>query len=224
METERTKKQLRISLLGPQGSGKGTQAELLSFHLGIPIITMSALLKAESQRGGEQAKMIEKSIRTGSFVPSSVTINLLTTRLAQSDTKKGFIIDGFPRFREQQDAFVKINSFTDVVFLDIPEELALERINGRLVCGGCGKIYHEKWNPPKQSGKCDECAGTLEKREDDVPEAIRVRLARYHRETEPVIVQYRQEGLLRRVDASGSIPVVHAAILETLGVPPTPFL
>lgn len=208
----------RISLLGPQGSGKGTQADLLSLHLGIPVITMSALLKEEVAHGGDRGAFINQTMKAGQLVPTEVAVGILGERVSHADFAKGFILDGFPREVEQQDAFWKIVPFTHVVVLQISDELGIERMTGRLI-SSCGMIFHELWNPPKQSKVCDKCGDMLMHRDDDTPELMGERLAIYHRETEPVIKRFDELGVLHRVDASPTIPVVHAAVLEALGVP-----
>ncbi|MBI4280747.1 nucleoside monophosphate kinase [Candidatus Uhrbacteria bacterium] len=207
---------LKLSLMGPQGSGKGTQAELLSHHFGLPAITMSTLLKEEAGRAGPDAQRLAQLMKAGKLVPFEVTVRLLAQRLAAADAQKGFILDGFPRDRDQQDAFAKISDLTHVIFLDLTDEQAVERIRGRLICDGCEMVYHDIWNPPKEKDVCDRCGKILRHREDDTPGVIRERLMTYHRETEPVMRHYREQGILHWVDASNPIPVVHAAILNIL--------
>lgn len=206
-----------IVLLGPQGSGKGTQGELLHDHLGFPIITMSTLLRQEIATGSERGKKIKELIDAGHLAPQEITNELLEKRLAESDATSGAIIDGYPRDRIQFDAFHTFAKPTDVIFLVITDALAVERISGRRICK-CGKIYHMKWNPPKKDELCDACGSKLEQRVDDVPKAIKVRLELYHRETEPIIDEYRKLGSLRTIDASRPIHMVHEDILKAFGI------
>ncbi|MBI4133269.1 nucleoside monophosphate kinase [Candidatus Uhrbacteria bacterium] len=208
---------LRIVILGPQGSGKGTQAELLSFHLGLPAFTMGGMLREEVTRNGSHASEIKPYLEAGTLVPHWISIELLRKRLRAPDVVRGFICDGFPRAVEQQEAIDAIAPPTHVVVLQLSDELAVERLTGRLV-SACGEVYHVKWFPPKRPGICDSCGGKLEHRTDDTPQAIRERLSIYHHETEEVIRRYEAAGLVHYIDASGTVPVVHAAILEALGL------
>ncbi|MDP3985353.1 MAG: nucleoside monophosphate kinase [bacterium] len=209
----------RIVLIGPQGSGKGTQAELLSIHLGIPTITMGEILREAAKGDTEQARVLDQSLRAGELVPHEITIGFLKERLKKEDTKSGFILDGFPRAAQQQLALDEFAPPTHVIRLEISDDLAVERLVGRLVCPKCNQIYHEKWNPPKQSGVCDKCGAPLVHRSDDTPEAIKERLYIYRHETEPMLDGYATKGVLYRIDASGAIPQVHARILEAIGQP-----
>lgn len=206
-----------IVLLGPQGSGKGTQGELLADHLKFPIITMSTLLRKEIASGSERGKKIKELIDVGNLAPQEITNELLEKRLKESDAVAGAIIDGYPRDRVQFDAFQQFAPPTDVIFLDITDALAIERISGRRMCS-CGKIYHVKWNPPQKEGLCDACGSKLTQRVDDVPVAIKTRLGLYHGVTEPVIDEYRKKGVLHAIDASGPIHMVHEDILKALGL------
>ncbi len=204
-----------IVMLGPQGSGKGTQGELLADHLKFPIITMSTLLRKEIASGSERGKKIKELIDVGNLAPQEITNELLEKRLKEPDAVRGAIIDGYPRDRIQFDAFQQFAPPTDVVFLDITDALAVERISGRRMCA-CGKIYNVQFNPPQKEGICDACGSKLTQRVDDVPDAIKTRLGIYHRETEAVIDEYRKLGLLRAIDASGPIHMVHEEILKAL--------
>lgn len=206
-----------IVLLGPQGSGKGTQAALLRDHVGFPVITMSALLRQEIATGSERGQKIKALIDVGKLAPQEITNELLAKRLGAPDAQKGAVIDGYPRDLVQYQAFDTFANPTEVILLDIADGIAVQRIAGRRVCQ-CGRIYHLEFNPPKNDEVCDACGAKLELRVDDYPEAIRERLAIYHRETEPVVNAYRERGILHTIDASGPIHLVHEDILKALGV------
>ncbi len=213
----KTSEKRRIVLLGPQGSGKGTQAELLSAHLGLSVIEMGKILRDEVRRGGPRAELLAPFLDAGKLAPHDITNDLLRERLAEPEFASGYITDGFPRATPQQDALDALAPPTHVIVLGISDDLAIERLAGRLTCA-CGKIYHEQWNPPARPGICNVCGGALARRSDDTPEAIRERLRIYHEETEPTLVRYEKRGILHRIDAAGTVPVVHALVLGALGI------
>jgi len=204
-----------IVMLGPQGSGKGTQGTLLADHLGYPIITMSTLLKQEIATGSERGKRIKELIDHGNLAPQEITNELLEKRLNEDDAKEGVIIDGYPRDHIQYEAFCKFAPEPVVVFLNIKEELSIRRIAGRRNCQ-CGRIYHMEWSPPKNGEICDDCGSKLEQRADDNPEAIKTRLGLYHEKTEPVIEEYRKRGVLKTINGDQKIHMVHEEILKAL--------
>ncbi len=204
-----------IVVLGPQGSGKGTQAGLLAQHFGFPMITMSDLLREEIATGSVRGQRIKELIDRGQMAPEEISNELLAKRLAQPEAAIGAIIDGYPRNLIQFQAFHLFARPTEVILLDLTDELALRRLSGRRICA-CGRIYHLEWNPPQRDEVCDACGAKLMVRADDHPEAIRTRLEIYHRETEPVLTRYREQGILRVVDASLPIHLVHEEILKAL--------
>lgn len=209
------KRPYRITILGPQGSGKGTQAELLAKQLGIPSLSMGQMLRDEVARGGERGKLVDSIISKGHHVPAELSMDLFRERIAQPDCARGFIIDGFPRNLDQYKLYQPMGGPTHVVALELTDDAAVERLGGRLQCA-CGMIYHVKFSPPKKPGVCDSCGGKLERRHDDTPEVIRERLKLYHEKTEPLFARYGQEGILFRIDAGPAIPEVQAAIVKAL--------
>lgn len=206
----------RILLLGPQGSGKGTQGELLAKKLGIPLISMGDLWRKEIENKTEWGKKYQAAYNQGLLAPDDWTSALAARRIQEPDAKDGFIFDGYPRNLAQKDlsdAFVK---FTDAIVLRLSDEEAIKRLSGRRVCSKCGKNYHLDFNPPKASDSCDGDGAQLTVRSDDTPEAVGNRLAIYHAETEPLIDTYRERGILKEVDASKSIEEVHREIIKSL--------
>lgn len=200
--------------MGPQGSGKGTQADLLSKKFGIPHIDGGQLLREQVARKTAIGRRIAAVLRRGGLVPSGVIDNIIRRRLAKPDCRKGFVLDGYPREVEEAEFLDRIAKLDRVVVLDIPDSLAVKRLSARRVCIGCPVPLY---GLPKIIGrKCAKCGGRLVQRDDDKPKAVRRRLQLYHKETVPVIEHYERLGIVRRVDASKSIPVVFKEVLKAL--------
>ncbi|MGE5591020.1 MAG: adenylate kinase [Bacillota bacterium] len=206
---------MHIVLVGPQGSGKGTQAELLVAKHGIPHVATGDILR-EAIKGetplGRQAKVY---MDRGELVPDEIVIGIVRERVALPDCWKGFVFDGFPRTIPQAEAFSDVLSelgipLDAVVLLEVPRATLLERMAGRRVCRNCGATYHVTLNPPRRDRICDLCGGELYQRADDNPEAIRTRLEAYDRATRPLTDYYRQRGLLVEVDGVGTLEEVSA--------------
>ncbi len=213
-------------MLGVQGSGKGTQAELLAARLGVPAISTGNLFRAEIQRDTGLGKEIAKYVSVGDLVPPQIVDQAISERINEDDTTSGFILDGFPRNVEQAEALQVIlekedRSLTDVLHIYISDEEAMRRLSGRRVCfdRSCGASYHVEFHPPqKDPNKCDRCGNDLVQRKDDTPEKIKHRLELYHTETSPLKDFYREKGLLREINGERTITDVENAIVATLGV------
>ncbi len=206
----------RILLLGPQGSGKGTQGELLAQKLNIPLISMGDLWRKEIEAGTEWGKKYQAAYDQGLLAPDDWTSDLAARRIQESDAKPGFIFDSYPRNLTQKNLSEKFVKFTHVMVLRLSDEEAVKRLGGRRVCPACGRNYHLESNLPRKEGRCDKDGEKLIVRSDDTPEAIKKRLAIYHADTEPLVESYRGSGILKEVDATGSIAEVHASILQAL--------
>jgi adenylate kinase len=190
---------MRIVMLGPPGSGKGTYASRLTSILGIPHISTGDLVREEINAGTEIGRKIKAYSERGELVPDEIIINLLIERLKKPDAQKGFILDGFPRTIRQAEALKEISKVDLVINLNVPDEIIIQRLSNRLICKRCGAIYNKLTLKPKVDGKCDLCGGELYQRDDDKPEVIRERLNVYRRSTEPLIEYYRREGILKDV-------------------------
>ncbi|WP_294945428.1 adenylate kinase [Sulfurivirga sp.] len=214
---------MRIILLGAPGAGKGTQAQFLSRHFGIPQISTGDMLRAAIAEGTELGKEAKKYMDAGQLVPDEVIVGLVKERIAQPDCANGFLLDGFPRTVAQADALKAAGVDIDAVIeIDVPDEVIVERLSGRRVHPASGRTYHIKYNPPKQEGLDDETGEPLIQRDDDKPETIRKRLAVYHEQTAPLVDYYRKEAeanpSLKYIHIDGTQPIdaVEQAILAAL--------
>lgn len=215
--TERQVLTLKLILLAAPGAGKGTQAENLSKHFGIPTISTGAILRKNIAEGTELGSIAKKYIDDGKFVPDEVMIDIVRKRLHEDDCKDGFILDGFPRNLAQADVLDKSDIEIDkVLTIEVDDETIIERLSGRLECKECGTTYHAVYRKPKKEGVCDNCGGKLIVRADDKPEIIKSRLATYHSQTEPLKEFYRAKGMLVTVIGQNGIEKTTEKVLEAL--------
>jgi adenylate kinase len=212
-------------LLGPQGSGKGTQADLLVQRLGVSLVSVGQLLRHEVDLGTDLGKRIGATLAEGERVETSVVDALVDAYLDRVSIDKGVLFDGYPRALAQVDALdatlaKRRLSLTDVVYLDIPDAETRRRLAGRRVCSNpaCVAKYHVDVLPPKVAGVCDRCGSPLVVRADDTPESIERRLAIYHRDTVPVLAAYRDRGLVRDVDGVGAVDDIGRRTFAALGL------
>jgi adenylate kinase len=188
---------MKLMIIGPQGSGKGTYASRISAALGIPHISTGQIFRDNIAAKTDLGKQVEGFINKGVLVPDETTMKVVKDRLAKPDAKKGFIFDGFPRNLKQAEELDKFLKLDHVIYLNVPEWLLLERISSRVTCRKCGKIYNLMSIKPKKSGVCDDCLGELYVRDDEKPEAIKTRLREYEKNTKPLVDYYKNKGLLR---------------------------
>jgi len=206
---------LRVVFIGPQGSGKGTQAELLSARFSIPAISPGALYRDHIKRGTDVGKKAQEIVSAGDLVGDDLTKQVVQERLAKSDVEHGYILDGYPRNEQQRVDLADITEIDHVFVISISDELAVKRISGRRGCSQ-GHIYHVTFTPPKEEGVCDIDGEPLTQRDDDTEEAVKKRLAIYHEETQPIIDQYREQDLVHDVDGEQDKDVVQSAIVKFL--------
>lgn len=206
---------MNIIILGPQGSGKGTQASLLSAHFKLPHLDVGNLLREEILNASAVGKKIKQTMDKGELVPDDLVISIVKTRLKNPDCKKGFLLDGFPRTRYEAEALDSFAKIDRVVLLEIDDALAVKRLSNRLQCIKCGTIYGIDF-PPKTKGLCDKCGGKLVARSDDKPEFIKRRLEIYHKEILPLREYYEQKNLVLTFNGAEKIKPLVKKIIGAL--------
>lgn len=208
---------MRIILLGAPGAGKGTQAQFLMAKFGIPQISTGDMLRAAIKAGTELGKKAKEVMDAGQLVSDELIIGLVKERIAQDDCKAGFLLDGFPRTIPQADAMKENGVSVDhVVEFDVPDEVIVERMAGRRVHAGSGRVYHLVYNPPKVAGKDDETGDDLSVRPDDEEATVRKRLGIYHEQTKPLVEYYQAEagtGACAYLTIDGTQPVEQVSSL-----------
>ena len=208
---------MRLILLAAPGAGKGTQAEILSEHYGIPTISTGAILRKAIKDGTELGRTAEKYINDGKLIPDDLMLKVMDERFKNDDCKNGFILDGFPRTLAQAEALSASPIEIDkVLSIEVDDRTIIERLSGRLECRSCGTTYHTEHRPPKTPGVCDKCGGELGARDDDKPETVKQRLKTYHEQTEPLIEYYREKGLLRVAKGQSEIEETSKVVFEAL--------
>jgi adenylate kinase len=210
--------ELNLILLGPPGSGKGTQGERLQEDFRLPYYATGDILRAAVKEGTEVGKQAQEYMDRGDLVPDEVIIGVIAERLQREEASDGFILDGFPRTVPQAEALnAKMSELrreiTAVLLIDVPEEEVLRRLGGRRTCDqNPSHIYHVEFDPPKEEDVCDIDGGRLIVRDDDKPEVIKNRLAQYREKTEPLIDYYDERGILNHVDGKQSPDAVEERI------------
>jgi adenylate kinase len=199
-----------IIFIGPQGSGKGTQAKILAEKLNIPHISTGDLFRGLTK--GPLKEEVDANINQGKLVPDELTVKILKQRISNPDCKKGFILDGFPRNLDQAKLLDNIAKIDKVIEINISDKLAIERISSRISCKKCGAVYNTITNPPNKENICDQCQNELYRRADDNPEAIKKRLETYHKETKPILKKY--QSILDSIDGNQEINKIAEQILE----------
>jgi adenylate kinase len=215
---------MRVVLVGPPGAGKGTQAEFIAEHFGIPKISTGDIFRANVSGGTDLGKLAKKFMDAGDLVPDEVTNAMVRDRLAQPDAEAGFLLDGFPRnvaqTGELDDILREIGTKLSVVLdLDVDHDEVVLRLSGRRTCKKCGHVWHVEYDPPTAAGVCDRCDGELYHRDDDYPETVRHRLEVYATQTAPLIAFYEGRGQLVVIDALGTVEDVTERAIAAL----TPF-
>jgi adenylate kinase len=213
---------MKLVLLGAPGAGKGTQAKMLIDKFGIPQISTGDLLRAAVKEGTELGKEAKVCMDKGELVPDSVVLGMVKERLGQSDTDKGYILDGFPRNTSQAEALDAMLSdlgkpIEAALSVDVPFEDLMKRLTGRRTCKNCGQMYNVYFSAPKADGKCDKCSSELFQRDDDQEETIKKRLEVYEEQTAPLADYYSGKGILKRVEGTGDIGAIFGKVCGLLG-------
>ena len=208
---------MNLIFLGAPGAGKGTQAEIVSRRLSVPIISTGNIMREAIRAGTELGLKAKSFIDAGDLVPDDIIIGIVSERLAQPDCAAGFILDGVPRTLPQAEALASLGIAIDfVIEIDVPDDEIVRRLGGRRVCSECGTPFHTEAKPPVNEGVCDVCGGSLVERADDAPETVKNRLSVYHRMTEPLIDYYERLGKLRRIKGAGDVREITRSVLAAI--------
>jgi adenylate kinase len=210
-----------VVLLGPPGAGKGTQAKILARETGLVHVSSGDLFREHLSQQTELGKLARSYMDRGELVPDEVTIQMIRERLERPDCQAGAILDGFPRTTVQADALEALlqehHARVDLVpLITAPLEVLVDRLGGRWTCRAQGHVYHEKYNPPRQPGRCDIDGSELYQRDDDRSETVHRRIQVYFEQTAPLIDYYRQRGVLLEVDGTQPIEAVTAILLQAI--------
>jgi len=213
--------ELNLVLLGPPGSGKGTQGERLQDDLELPYYATGDILRAAVREGTELGRAAKDYMDRGDLVPDDVIVGMIGQRIDSAEADDGFILDGFPRTAPQAEALAaKLQELdrelTAVLLIDVDDEEVVRRLGGRRTCVENGHVFHVEFSPPKEEGVCDIDGSELVIRDDDKPEVIRHRLEQYHAKTAPLVEHYDGQSLLRRIDGASSPESVAEEIRRTL--------
>ncbi len=207
---------MNLLLYGAPGSGKGTQANMLRSHFGIPHIATGDMLRAEIQAGTDLGRKAQPILAAGKYVSDDIMVGMIRNRLRRPDCEPGFIIDGFPRTVPQAEALDGLmgelgKRFDRVIYLKVAVQELLRRLSGRLVCPNCQRTY------PPGTPACEADGSALVQREDDKPEAVRPRIEIYLEKTVPVLDHYRVGGLVSEIDGRGTIDQISRQVLQAVG-------
>ena len=212
-----------LILLAAPVAGKGTEAAKLKKDFNMVHISTGDLLREAVAKGDEKGKMINELITSGKFVSDEIVLDLLKSRITESDCENGYILDGFPRNVSQAEAYDKIlnelgRDVGIIIVLDIDKEIAKSRVVGRYTCPSCGRIYNI-YNDlkPKKEGLCDDCNVELTHRSDDSAETYEERYKAYLEKTEPLISYYDKKGIVYHVDAGITPEMTHEQVMKILG-------
>ncbi len=209
---------MRLVLLGAPGAGKGTQADIMAEEFNIPKLSTGEMVRAEVAADTALGKEIKETINKGKLVSDSIMVDLVKNRISKNDCVNGFILDGFPRTIPQAEAFDSLIKSLDnqsfmVINFAVPTEELVKRISGRYTCKACNAGYHKEFKKPIVAGVCDKCGSSeFVFREDDKPEAVKVRIDVYNEKTAPLIEYYKKNGFLSEVNGTGTIEQINASV------------
>ncbi len=207
---------MQVVIFGPQGSGKGTQAKILTDKFNIPHISTGVIFRTHMKKQTKIGKKIAILINNGDLVPDEITNSIIKKRLRKFDTKNGFILDGYPRDLAQAEYLNTITQLDFALEIWISDIVAVERISQRRICSKCKSVYHLVSKPPKNEQTCDICHGDLTTRQDDKPNAVKKRLNLYHSRTESLIGFYKKENIFHQIDGEKTITKVSEKILKII--------
>jgi len=213
--------ELNLVLLGPPGSGKGTQGERLNEDLRLPYYATGDILRAAVRDETELGREAKEYMDRGDLVPDEVIVGVIAERIGSNEALDGFILDGFPRTTPQAEALdAKLTELgravTGVLLIDVSDDEVVRRLGGRRTCEANGHVFHVEFEPPKEEGVCDIDGSPLIVRDDDKPDVIRKRLATYHEKTEPLVSYYDSRSVLRRIAGEAAPDEVAEQVRRTL--------
>ncbi|HEX3041207.1 MAG TPA: adenylate kinase [Solirubrobacterales bacterium] len=213
--------ELNLVLLGPPGSGKGTQGERLNADLRLPYYATGDILRAAVRDETELGREAKEYMDRGDLVPDEVIVGVIAERIDSSEALDGFILDGFPRTTPQAEALdAKLTELgravTGVLLIDVSDDEVVRRLGGRRTCEANGHVFHVEFEPPKEEDVCDIDGSPLIVRDDDKPEVIRKRLETYHEKTEPLVSYYDSRSVLRRIEGEAAPDEVAEQVRRTL--------
>lgn len=208
---------VRLILIGPPGAGKGTQAQWISARYQLAHIATGDMLRSAIVAGGSLGQQVKDIVSKGQLVDDSTIEHVLAARLKQLGPDVGYVLDGVPRTLVQAEAVNRVNKelgyqLDGVLQLDVPNDVLMTRIVGRLVHPSSGRTYHAKFHRPKREGLDDVSGETLVQRPDDRKETVIERLKVYHRDTKPLLPYYEERGLLRKISGEGTVDEVRALL------------
>jgi adenylate kinase len=214
---------MRLILIGPPGSGKGTQAKLLCDRLGLVHIGTGDILREAVRLGTPAGRLAEPYVNNGKLVPDALVNDLVADRFRRDDRPERFVMDGYPRTLAQAASFDQVlrQEFLDlkaVILLNVDDEQIIQRLSGRWSCpkAGCKATYHVVTKPPRVAGICDNDGTPLVQRADDREETMRLRLRVYHENVRELIAHYRAQGLLREVCGEGAIETIYEQLVQAI--------
>jgi adenylate kinase len=205
---------LKIVILGPPGSGKGTQTERLCAELGFTKISTGDLLREAVRTGTPLGVKAKGFMDAGKLVPNELVMDLIKEKL--KSVKGPVILDGFPRNLEQAEMLDKITKIDMAIDLEVNEDKLVKRLTLRRTCKDCNSVFHLEFNPPKVAGKCDKCGGELFQRSDDIERTVRERLRVYKESTLPLTNYYTKKGILKMIEGEGDIGAIYQRIVKAI--------
>ena len=210
-----------LIIMGPPGSGKGTQAKIIAREYNIPHISSGDIFRQAMETNDDLGNELQLAINKGQLVPDDLTNRIVARRLMKDDCKNGFILDGYPRTIGQGDALEKLLDnlgckLDKVINLDVDSKVIIGRLSKRLLCKNCGASFNLITNPPKNKGACDYCNTTLSVREDDNDKTVVNRLNIYEEKTKPLIKYYNDKKLLCNIKGDVDVTEATKAILACL--------
>ena len=205
-------------ILGPPGSGKGTQAQEISKLLNLSHISTGDIFRSIVGQDSPFGQEVAQILKSGQLVSDDITNQLVANRLAEPDAVNGFVLDGYPRNINQAKYLNTLRPELTAIYFKLSDEAVVQRLSGRRTCPTCNRIYHIKYSPPKVEGVCDDDGSHLIQRTDDTEGIIRTRLQTYHQQTELILEFYQHLGKLIELDGTAPIPEVTAKLRVTLGI------